>query len=196
MRGAKLPNQLLRVCFAMRREHGNEARDIMRRQVASLTGLLMAVCLTGCASTAGRYPSLALRDFETRPQEASAAGAIAPQPLPPPVDPARIAAIRSAAQTAFGGFTRQQDDTAAMVSRARGQSIETDARSRALAALAELSSLRSATFVQLGDLDLLAANTAIEFGVTEDIDAARREVLAMVDQQDKVLGTLWLEMGQ
>lgn len=160
-------------------------------------GVLMAATLAGCAGAGSRYPSLALRDFERQPLAAAAAASTAaPLPEAPVVDSARVAAIRSAAETAFADFARQQASTAALVGRARGQSAESDARARALVALADLSSRRSATFVHLGDLDLLAAESALAFGAGGEVQAARGAVLAMVEQQDRALATLWTEMGQ
>jgi len=160
-------------------------------------GLLMATGLAGCAGAGSRYPSLALRDFETRPFAAAAAPSqTSPLPAPRPVDLTRVAAIRDEARGTLAGFTRQQAGTATLVGRARGQSPDSEARGRALVALADLASRRSATFVHLGDLDLLAADAAIDFGMTKEIEAARAEVLGMVEQQDRALAALWTEMGQ
>jgi hypothetical protein len=182
--------------FAMRRERGNATRYIMRVWIVSLAAL-MAAGLAGCVGAESRYPSLALRDFETSPlaAAATASGAV-PLPEPRPVDTARIAALRAAAETSSAEFSRREPSAATLVARARGQSAESDARARALVALADLSSRRSATFLHLGDLDLLAADTAIDFGWTQNIEAARSDVLTMVEQQDRALSALWTEMGQ
>jgi hypothetical protein len=181
--------------FTRQWERGNDIRDYMRVHLASLAGLMMAVGLAGCAGGSGRYPSLALRDFETRPFTA-AASTVPPLPEPRPVDSARVAAIRAAAQTSFAEFSRQEPGAATLVGQARGQPLEADARARALVALADLSSRRSATVVPLGELDLLAADTAIEFGTMQEIEAARSDVLTMLEQQDRALSALWTEMGQ
>lgn len=193
MRRVNLPNALMTVCFAKRRWRGNGAQDMMSRQVASFTGLMMVVWLAGCASTPGRYPSLAMRDFETRPPGVSEP--VDPAPIPQAASSAQIAAIRAAAESAFANFTRQQPGAAAIVSRARGQSLENDTRGRAIVALADLSTQRSATYVHLGDLDQLAAQGTVDYKRTDAIDAARSEVAAMIAQQDKVLADLWAEMG-
>jgi alkylhydroperoxidase family enzyme len=119
-------------------------------------------------------------------------------PLPPsaPLDTARIAALQQSAEDAFARFTRQQPAAAALVARARGQSAESDARARALVALADLTTFRSATFVPLGELDALAADAAADFGETAPIAAAQARVLAMIAQQDASLGAMWGELGQ
>ncbi len=165
-------------------------------RIASWAGTILAAgIIAGCAGSADRYPSLALRAAETRP---GAAAALEPQrpaaPEPAPTDPARLAALRSAAQGADARFARQQTGTAALVTRARGQPIESDARARAVVALAELSSLRSATFGPLGDLDLLAADRAAALARSDAIDTLRSEVLAMIARQDAILSALWTEL--
>lgn len=156
----------------------------------------MAVWLAGCTSTPGRYPSLALREFETRPAEPDATAINAAPQLVQPADSAEIAAIKQAAETAFAGFARKQAGTAALVRRARGQSADSNLRSEAVVALADLSTQRSAIFLQLAELDLLAAESAIAYKATQQVDAARTAVAAMIAEQDKVLAALWAEMGQ
>lgn len=117
-------------------------------------------------------------------------------PMPGPIDSAQIAAIRQAAGATFAAFARGQASAAASVGRARGQSADSNLRGQALVALADLSSRRSATFVHLGELDMLAGASAVAYKPTEEIDAARDDVAAMIAQQDKVLAALWAEMGQ
>lgn len=187
----------MRLCFAILTRHGNTARDIMNVRNAILTLLTATAMLGGCADAIGRYPSLALREFETRRLAAPVEPPPAPAaPSPNSADSAPIAAIRAAAETAFTSFTAQQASAASVISRARGQSVESDAGSRALAVLADLSTLRSVTFVQLGDLDLLAADRAVLYESTDEIDAARSDVAAMIHQQDRVLANFRAEIGQ
>jgi hypothetical protein len=114
--------------------------------------------------------------------------------VPAPVASARIAAIRADAANAFGAFTRQQTTAAASVAQARGATSESDVRARALVALADLSSTRSTTHLHLAELDMLAVGSAITFASTDEINAARSEVVAMVKEQDKVLTDLWAEL--
>ncbi len=184
-------------CFAKLDWRDNRARDIMSVQKRFLWGLVGAASLAGCVGNSDRYPSLALREFETRTDPAPLQQ---PEETQPPIaeaaSAAQIAAIKTAAETAFGQFTRLQPNVATMVRQARGQSVESNARARALVALADLNGQRSATYVHLGDLDQLAAAGTTQYQRTEKIDAARREVTAMIAQQDQVLTALWAEMGQ
>ncbi|MGY6552592.1 MAG: hypothetical protein ACXIT4_11995 [Erythrobacter sp.] len=163
----------------------------------AITALL---ALTGCVDASSRYPSLALRDFETRPfgpaatssEPAADAAVTAP---PAVIDRAGIMAILAAAQDSSARFAAQQPAAQRMVANARGRSVESDAQARAIVALADLSSLRSRTLVQLGELDMLIAASANMFAPTADIEAARSDVLAMIEQQNAVMTALWAEMN-
>lgn len=168
----------------------------MRAMKASSTGLALAALLAGCTSTPDRYPSLAMRDFETRLPEPADNATSTSAPVTRAADSAQIAAIRGAAEASFAGFVREQASTAALVGRARGQAADSNLRGEAVVALADLSSRRSAIFVQLAELDLLASKSAIEFMATDEIHAARDDVAAMIAKQDTVLAALWAEMGQ
>lgn len=167
----------------------------MDRRLVFSAGLAGSLALSGCASGAGPYPSLALRDAERRPY-VPASVPVTPVAPPTPADTTRIAALRQQAETAFDAFAQKQPGAANLVARARGQGMESDARARALVALADLTSLRSATFVPLGELDLLAAEAAAAYGETAPITAAQTAVLALVERQDAALGSLWGELGQ
>lgn len=161
---------------------------LVRKKIFS--GALSVVCLAGCVGDNSRYPSLALRDFETRPAPAASgvAGAgDAQTPIPMAASAAQIGAIMTAAETAIAGFSRLQPIAANMVRQARGQSMESDARARAMVALADLNSQRSATYVHLGDLDQLAATGTAQYQRTDAIDAARSELAEEIARQDMVL---------
>lgn len=171
-------------------------RDMMADRIALLSGLVSALALAGCAGDAARYPSLALREVEKRPfytvPDAPPAAATAPQPA----DTAGIAALRQNAESAFAAFAQKQPAVSALVAQARGQRSDSAARARALAALADLTAQRSATFVPLGELDRIAAETAAQYGETAPITAAQAAVLALVERQDASLDALWGELGQ
>lgn len=165
----------------------------MRVLKLSLVGLVLPG-LAACASTPSRYPSLALRDVERHAIPVAGPSVAVAQPAP--IDSARIAALQSSAEDAFARFTRQQPAAATLVARARGRGIESNARAQAVVALADLTALRSATFVPLGELDRLAAETAADYGETAGVAAAQAAVLALIAQQDAALRALWGELGQ
>ncbi|MEQ8410898.1 MAG: hypothetical protein RIB52_05030 [Erythrobacter sp.] len=168
-----------------------------------LAAPLAALLLSACAGGSGDYPSLAIRDVERQygrfvPSEGTPPPTTAPAPPPAPVapvaDPQRIAALVAAADASFGTFAAREDRVSALVAAAAGRAIDSDARAEALIALSDLSALRSATAMPLGDLDLLAAEAATTFAPTADIDQARTRVLTLVERQDAVLAELWAEM--
>lgn len=160
-----------------------------------LAGLMAALC--GCAGADGRYPSLAMRPFETSaPVAAATPPASAPdEPIRPVATAAEIAALVERAKTAHGAFTAQQDEAARRARAAAGQAIETNARAAALVAMADLSSHRGATSAVLADLDLLMVEAAGRFASDPALASARAEVAALLAGEDAVMAKLWEVMG-
>lgn len=169
-----------------------------------LAAPVVAALMTACSGASGDYPSLAIRDVEreygrflpTEGAPAPAAPAARPAPGDPVAPPARIAALVADADAAFTRFDQRRDTVAALVTAAAGRAVDSPPRARALTALSDLSSLRSATAVPLGDLDVLAAEAATTFAPTDRIDEARVAVRALVERQDAVLAELWAEMDR
>jgi hypothetical protein len=93
-------------------------------------------------------------------------------------------------------FTRQQPVAAQLARAAAGQSVESNARARALVAMADLAATRGATSAVLADLDRLVADSAVSFAPAGEIEATRTQVLALVEQQDAAMARLWEVMGQ
>jgi hypothetical protein len=165
---------------------------IVRRKNCLLVPLIAVLC--ACAGDDGRYPSLAMRPFETAPPAA---------PAPPPTEPTRpladapqLAELSARAARANDDFTRQQPVAAQLARAAAGQGVESNARARALVAMADLAAKRGATSAALADLDLLVADSAISFAPAQEIEAARARVLAFVEGQDAAMARLWEVMGQ
>lgn len=156
-----------------------------------LAGLMAALC--GCAGADGRYPSLAMRPFET---SAPVAAATPPaEPIRPVATAAEIAALVERAKATHGAFTAQQDEAERRARAAAGQGIETNARAAALVAMADLSSQRGATSAVLADLDLLMVEAAGRFASDPALASARAEVAALLAGEDAVLAKLWEVMG-
>ncbi len=155
-----------------------------------------AFALAACASADTRYPSLALRPFET---EAPAPDTTTPTPpaVPnqPPTSPANLAALRAKAESAHAGFLRVQTDAARIARAAAGQSVESDARAAALVAMADLAAQRGATAAVLADLDLLAAENAVNLASSAPVEAARDDIARLVAAQDAAMARLWEVIG-
>jgi hypothetical protein len=168
---------------------------IMRAFFIFSATLPVVASLGGCAGSSDRFPSLALRDFETRPVGAVAQSGLidAPRPAPAP-DSSLIAAIVSAAEVSFEKFASQQPTVSRLVIGARGQNVESTVRARALVALADLTSLRSSTELHLADLDLLMTDAKTGFAPSDEVSAARALVLDLVTREDAMLDDLWAEM--
>jgi hypothetical protein len=153
---------------------------------------LIAV-LGACAAGDARYPSLAMRPFETAPPAPEAEAPT--EPVRPLADSAQVAALVSRAVNANDEFTRQQAAAAQLARAAAGQSVESNARARALVAMADLAAKRGATSATLADLDALAAGSATSFAPAREIEAARTQVLALVESQNMAMARLWEVMG-
>lgn len=165
---------------------------LVRQKNCLLVPLIAVLC--ACAGGDGRYPSLAMRPFETAPPAS---------PAPPPAEPTRpladapqLAALAASAMRANDDFTRQQPVAAELARAAAGQNVESSARARALVAMADLAAKRGATSAVLADLDRLVADSAVSFAPAQEIEATRARVLAFVEEQDAAMAHLWEVMGQ
>jgi hypothetical protein len=155
--------------------------------------LPLVAVLSACAAGDSRYPSLAMRPFETAPPPAGTAPAA--EPTRPLADSAQLAALVSRAVSADAEFARQQTNAAQLARAAAGQSVESNARARALVAMADLAAKRGATSAVLADLDGLAANSAVTFAPAQEVEAARAQVLGLVTGQDAAMARLWDVIG-
>ena len=160
----------------------------------ALTGSL--ACLLGaCAGQKGDYPSLAIRDAE-RVEGQFDTGERARLDVPPvEVDltgglEARLAGLVDQAERAHAEFLALEPRVASLVAAAGSRDVASNAWAAAQVALAELDSARSRAAIPLGDLDTLytAANVAAEDVAA--IEAARREVISLIERQDAVLAEL------
>jgi hypothetical protein len=156
--------------------------------------LALIAVLGACAGGDARYPSLAMRPFETAPPPADTAPP--PEAIRPLAEAPQLAALVARADVAHGAFTRQQPAAAQLARAAAGQPVESNARARALVAMADLAARRGATSAVLAELDALVANSAASLAPAQDIETARAQVLAQVEGQDAAMARLWEVMGQ
>ncbi len=166
----------------------------MRDVLKNLAVLGLIAALPACAADNGRYPSLALRPFETGAAPVSPAPDN-PSPIRPAISPEALAALRSKAQSAHAAFLTQESAAAPLARAAAGQSIETNARAAALTALAELTSRRGATSAVLADLDLLSVEAATALAADPALSATQTEVAALLAREDAGIARLWEAMG-
>lgn len=150
--------------------------------------------LGACAGSDARYPSLAMRPFETAPP--AAAPEPSAGPARPLADPAALAELAARALAANEAFTSQQPAAARLVRAAYGQPVESNARAAALLAMADLAAKRGATTAVLAELDRLVADSAVGLAPAQDIEATRARVAILVEGQDAAMSRLWEDMGQ
>lgn len=153
---------------------------------------MLALLLAGCASSNGSYPSLAKRPME------SARSGVAPTADAPPVaeDAAltrEIGALLDKARAGAAAFDAHVAVAQQRVSAAAGSGISSEAWVDAQQAISSLESDRYDSIYALASLDTLYVerSNAIAAGKAQGgsdaIDAARRDVLAIVDRQNDLL---------
>jgi hypothetical protein len=159
--------------------------------------IMPGLALSACAGSGDRYPSLAVRDAER------VAGQYIPgnSGLDPATSPAvavvssqDLAQLVQAARNAHQKFLEARPRTRELARNGRAKGIDSDARARALIALADLSSLRSNTAIVLADIDLLEAQAATTLAPTQKIIAAQMTVAQLINEQTAMLDQLWVEI--
>ncbi|WP_379921962.1 hypothetical protein [Erythrobacter sp. R86502] len=152
----------------------------------------IAATLAGCAADTGRYPSLAMRAFESGPVPVAPGPA---QPIRPLTPQTRIDELRGAATSSHAAFVAQEGTAARLVRAAAGQSIESSARAAALVALADLDARRGATASTLATVDRLEAEAATMLSPDPTLAAVQADIAALVERQDQTIARLWAAMG-
>lgn len=173
----------------------------MTRAKVRFLALLLPLGMAACSGSGG-YPSLATRDVERQAGRPSGSGTPAqgdsttPLPALPPASAdlvTRLAGLVKVAQEADGRF--QSNRPAAERAVAAAGSTGSDSWSTASVALAKLESSRSSAMTALAELDVLYADARDKAPVEESptsgaIGEARAQVAALVDAQDRLIGSL------
>lgn len=162
----------------------------MKRLPLAFSSLgLAAILLGGCTNTAASYPSLAIRDVERMTGTLTPAAPV--QPGPAYVVPTgKIEDALAAARDAHARFRTAQPAALTLARSAAGAGVGSDAYSRALIALANLTALHSQTTSALADIDALEAEGAALFAPIDAVKAAQGEVVGLVSEQDAELDTV------
>jgi hypothetical protein len=158
----------------------------------------LALVLSACASTGSEFPSLARRPAErlNAPAPEATPG---PAPTQAATDPAlleRIAAMEAKARTAHERFLARSGPARTSASAAAGAPVASETWSVATVALSELEAARSETVIALADLDALYARAVVEGTESAVLVAAREAVVALVGEEDRVLGELHGRLSQ
>lgn len=165
----------------------------VRHKISCLLPLMAG--LSACAASDARYPSLAMRPFETAPVQ-PADPPPAPEPTRPAADPQVLAQLVARAEGAQGQFARIEPDAARLARAATGQGVESNTRAAALVAMADLAAQRGATSAVLAELELLEADSAATFAPTNEIVSAQTRVAGLVAGQDAAMARLWEVLGR
>ncbi len=163
--------------------------------------MVCAICTiaTGCAGGSDRYPSLAVRDAERiqgtfEPVDSSDA-VTKPRPAPPGQQ-SQLNALLSEAGAVHADFMESVPAAQDLILAIDETGPENKAWGDAQVALAALESRRSQAAIALGDMDLLYANASADFVERREIDAARQQVIALIEQEDAILAELRRQISQ
>ncbi len=157
----------------------------------SVSLALVLAAMPGCAADSTRYPSLALRPFET----GAASPAPAPEPIRRVVLPGQWAEVLAAAKASHAAFLSQEAEVERLARAARGQSVGSNAHGTALVALADLDTRRAATAGTLAQIDALAAEAATALADDPALTAAQTDIAALLTREDAGLSRLWEMIG-
>ncbi|RKF20995.1 hypothetical protein D6851_08560 [Altericroceibacterium spongiae] len=170
------------------------AEEMRKRNAAPPLPLWIAglglLALSAC-STSGGYPSLAIREEE---RVSGSMEPVAPEPyIPPKTQPDlldEIASLRNQALDAHKQFTATSERARRAANAARNAKTGGENWAVAQVALSELESSRSQTMFALADLDRIYVDAAINARELEPAASARSEVMALVEQEDTVIGEI------
>ncbi|MDE2435341.1 MAG: hypothetical protein KGM49_03680 [Sphingomonadales bacterium] len=162
------------------------------RRTYSLIVALSALALGACAGDKGSYPSLARRPAE---RWSATSPVVTPAPVetptpPPPELVDRLDRLVAQARGADALFREHTPHTRALIAAAADAAVASENWSVATVALSDLESQRSQAMIALADLDALYAAEGIKQADTTAIAKARDAVIAMVAEEDGVLGAL------
>lgn len=171
----------------------------MKQKLGTLSAVaLLSALLPGCAGDSGRYPSLAMRDVERVNGQFDPASRVEPVELAirAIVPSSSISELVDQANASHQRFVSKVSTARSLAVNARGTGRDSDARGRAIVALADLTSVRSQTEIALGDLDMLIAERTNRLEPADEAIAAHASVLQLVAEQDRTLTDLWSLLGQ
>jgi hypothetical protein len=171
---------------------------MMRRLFRFVLPAALALGLSACANDQGTFPSLARRPAE-RLNTPVPDATPAPEPTQAAPDPAlleRIAALEAKARAAHARFGARTGPVRATATAAAGAAVASEAWSVATIALSELEAARSETMIALADLDVLYARAVVEGTDSAALAKAREAVVALVGEEDRVLGELHGKLSQ
>ncbi len=163
--------------------------------VSFLLGI--GLSLSACATDAGLYPSLARRPAERITATFAPVAPPVPIPLPPPAAAVagRTDVLVGAARSADAKFRQKEPRARALVNSTGRARMGTEAWSVATIAVSELEAARGEAMVALSDLDLIYNDVRVRGEDPSAIGAARDSVVALIAQEDLVLGELRSRLG-
>lgn len=169
-----------------------DCKPALRSAFGPASSIALILTLGACASSADRYPSLAIRDIE---RIYGSAQPVEPAPPPPPVEASpeltqRLSQLQGEAARAHQAFLSALPRTRSLVNAARGSAVASDSWVAAQTSVSSLESSRNRIMLAMADLDKLLLQAEIEGGAREAVAQAQASVNGMVEEEDAVLEQL------
>ncbi len=166
-------------------------------RITVTTMLTATLLLSGCATDAGEYPSLARRPAErlTANFDAPAAPETFELPAPSAAVTGQVGPLISAAQRADAKFRQREPRARSSVGSGAGAKMGSESWATATIAVAELETARAEAMLALADLDTLYNDTRVLGEDPKVIGQARDTVTGLIARQDQVLGELRSRLG-
>lgn len=164
----------------------------MLRRNSPLLLACASLALGACATDEGSYPSLAKRPAE----RITATWPPAPPPPPPPpasLDPAnaeRLDVLVAQARGADARFHAKEDRARQLVAGAAGAALGSESWSVATMAVSELEAARAEAMLAMAELDSIYATARTQGREVSQVEAARKQVTAIIAGEDRVLDSL------
>lgn len=163
----------------------------MARISTSLLIAASSLTLGACANDIAEYPSLARRPAErVSGQIVPVVPSNEPGPAPAASVLGRLDSLVAQAREADTRFRTREGQARNLVGAASGAALGSESWAVASVALSQLESARNDAMLALAELDELYAAARIEAADARAIAAARDTVMAMVAEQDRVIGDL------
>ena len=163
--------------------------------VSFLLGI--GLSLSACATDAGLYPSLERRPAERITATYAPVAPPVPIPLPPPAAGVvgQLDELVGSARSADAKFRQKVPRARTLVNATGRAKMGTEAWAVATIAVSELEAARGEAMVALSELDLIYNDTRVRGQDPSAIGAARDSVVALIAQEDLVLGELRSRLG-
>lgn len=160
------------------------------------TSILMTALFLSACATPGDYPSLAVRDAERVTGTYQPVDSTYVPPAAPAEALGRLDSLVTQARSAHQAFVSEAPGIRPAILAGRDTEPGSDGWAKAHLALAALQSKRAPAVIALAELDRIYSAVLADAAQVDEIEAARETVVAMVQDEDRLISELSAELPQ